>query len=67
MNRYCGWCESSLNGSRERLECSVCHGPCCPACAFEWEDATYCSRCAETRSWQPPTRLTRPAQRWRLA
>lgn len=53
MKRYCGCCESSLNGSDDRLTCTVCHGPCCPACAFEFTDATYCSRCAETRSWRP--------------
>lgn len=51
MKRYCGGCESSLNGWREDFQCTVCKGPCCPACAFEFPGATYCSRCAETRSW----------------
>lgn len=51
MERDCGGCASSLNGSQESLQCTVCKGPCCPACAFEFRYATYCSRCAETRSW----------------
>jgi hypothetical protein len=30
----------------------VCRRPCCPACAFELAAATYCTPCAETRSWR---------------
>ncbi len=58
MEEHC-WCGSSLNGSHESLHCTVCQGSCCPACAFEFKHGTYCTRCAETRSWQPQTELGR--------
>jgi hypothetical protein len=56
MQEHC-WCGNRLHGSHESLGCAVCNRPCCPACAFQLGHATYCARCAETRSWQAQTRL----------
>lgn len=58
MNEHC-WCGTPLRGFFESLTCTVCRQPCCPACAFELKQGTYCTRCAETRSWQPGPELQR--------
>ena len=58
MDEHC-WCGNRLHGSFESLTCTVCQRPCCLACAFLLRSGTYCTRCAETRSWEFHTELRR--------
>lgn len=41
-------CGSSIRYSFYDLGRIECGEPCCPACAFPLESATYCLRCAES-------------------
>lgn len=50
LEEHC-WCGTKLGSSSEQMICTVCQRPCCPACAFELTSGTYCTPCAETRSW----------------
>src|SRR5262245_45048694 len=48
MRVVCGCGSQALGASLDERKCIKCGTPCCPACAFSLEQATYCSRCAES-------------------
>ena len=48
MRVVCGCGSQALGSSLDDRQCIKCGAPCCPACAFSLEEATSCSRCAES-------------------
>jgi hypothetical protein len=47
MGKVCG-CGNSVTSPLDELHCVKCAGRCCPSCAFAFESATYCGRCADS-------------------
>jgi hypothetical protein len=52
-------CGSDVQFHFDHLGCIQCGAPCCPACSYELESASYCRTCAERIlevPWNPATR-----------